>query len=174
MNTVKYIIMHHSATKDDVTVNWDDITKYHTSWRYNGNIITPFKAEELIKKGIKGVEAPWRDIGYHWGVEMVNNKIVVSQGRPETIAGAHTKQQNMNSQSLGICVIGNYDLVAPSDEIMFVLADLCTQKVIQYGLTIDRIKGHKDFANKTCPGKMFDLDRLRVLVRHEVSQYEKN
>lgn len=173
MNNVKYIIIHHSATKDGQTVDWEAITRYHTSWRYNGQIISALKAEELINKGVKGVESPWRDIGYHWGIEIVNNEVVVMQGRPETMAGAHTTQQGMNSKSLGICVVGNYDLVAPSDDVMLALANLCAKKLIQYGLTIDRIKAHRDYANKTCPGKLFDMNKLREMVKQEVENYGK-
>jgi len=61
----KGIVIHHSATKDGVTKDWDAMRKYHMSWRYHGDIITEELAKKLIAKGVTGVEEPWKDIGYH-------------------------------------------------------------------------------------------------------------
>jgi hypothetical protein len=50
------LIIHHSATKDGGTNDWDAIRRYHMSWRYQGKILTPKEGEELLNKGVKGFE----------------------------------------------------------------------------------------------------------------------
>jgi N-acetylmuramoyl-L-alanine amidase len=160
---VEKLIIHHSFTKDGKVVDWEAIRKYHTSWRYNGNIITQEKANELMGKGVKGVEAPWADIGYHYGIELVNDDYVLQKGRLESKPGAHTV--GMNSKSLGICVVGNYDNQVPEHTAIDILVGLCIKKCTEYGLSADDIETHNKYASyKTCPGTMFPMDEVKARV----------
>lgn len=142
---VERIIVHHSATRDSGTVSWGAIRNYHR--QTNG----------------------WRDIGYHAGIELVGSQYVVQQGRPITVPGAHTVGQNQ--RSLGFCFVGDYDAVAPEERMLEqaareVLAPWCKQ----FGLPVTAIFGHRDYAEKTCPGKLFDVDALRDLVAAELAK----
>jgi N-acetyl-anhydromuramyl-L-alanine amidase AmpD len=140
MLTVKRLIIHHSLTKDGAVNDWDAIRRYHIET--NG----------------------WRDIGYHYGIENVGGKIVLQKGRRESQPGAHTK--GMNEKSLGICVVGNYDLAEPSEAAMNVLANLCASLCKKYRLTENDIRTHHEYASyKTCPGSKFPMDKLREKVR---------
>lgn len=139
---VTKLIIHHSLTKDQTVADWSAIRRYH-----------------IQDKG-------WTDIGYHWGIENVNGSIVVQKGRAEYITGAHTK--GMNDKSLGICVVGNYDLAPPLEAVLNRLADLCALKCREYHLRPEDIEPHHKYANyKTCPGSKFPIDKLRTKV-HEM------
>ncbi len=101
----EYIVIHHSLTKDGIVADWEAIRKYHRE--VNG----------------------WSDIGYHYGIERVGRRILLQVGRPESEFGAHTKEMHMNSKSLGICVVGNFDQAPPGLEIMRFLAEIVRRKV---------------------------------------------
>jgi N-acetylmuramoyl-L-alanine amidase len=138
---VEKLIIHHSLTKDQIVADWPAITRYHVE-------VKKFKAN-----------------GYHWGIETVNNAIVLQKGRPENMVGAHTI--GMNDKSLGICVVGNYDLAPPSEAVLNRLADLCALKCREYKLRPEDIEPHHKYASyKTCPGTKFPMDKLRQKVKN--------
>ena len=158
----RYIILHHSLTADGKVVNWQAIRNYHKSWKFKGRAVTEAEAHKLIMQGVKGVIGPWRDIGYHFGIELINNHYEILLGRMPDETGAHCTQHGMNRRSWGVCFIGNYDL-APPPEKMWNLGLRLVRALMKLG-NIDalHVKGHREFANyKTCPGKMFDLDKFR-------------
>ena len=67
----------------------------------------------------------------------------------------------MNTKAIGICVVVNYDLEAPKYGQYWMLACLCRDLMRDFGIPMTNIMPHKDFAPKTCPGKMFSMDRLK-------------
>jgi len=132
MNKPEVIIIHHSATKDGTTKDFNAIKRYHV--------------ENL----------GWRDIGYNWVIERVNGVATVIQGRSENISGAHTK--GMNDKSIGICVVGNYDKDNVSTDMYNELVDLIADIRSRYGDL--PLKQHSDYANKTCPGLNFPFNQI--------------
>jgi|WetSurMetagenome_2_1015567.scaffolds.fasta_scaffold01426_25 hypothetical protein len=160
----KCIIIHHSATPDDDQADdWDAIRKYHMSWRYKDVTITADEGRRLLTEG-KNVLRPWRDIGYHWGVESVKGKIVIQKGRGLDTAGAHCI--GMNEQSIGICCVGNFDKQHPSDAAYFNCSQLCVNMMEMFpAITPWDIFPHNKFSEKTCPGQLFDMERLKKYVR---------
>jgi N-acetyl-anhydromuramyl-L-alanine amidase AmpD len=136
-NFPEYIILHHSFTKDGNVVDWDAIRRYHID------------------------ENGWKDIGYHYGLEKVNGEYVVKIGRPEWEEGGHTK--GMNNKSIGICVVGNFDVDELEPEAFEMLKELVLDIMFRYGIPAEKIKGHCDFSDKTCPGKKFPLKKLQEI-----------
>jgi len=138
---INYIIIHHSLTKDGTTVNWQAIRRYHT------------------------IDLGWIDVGYHYGLELINNKVEILAGRPLHTKGAHCKQGGRNHDSIGICCVGNYDNYPISLSMFSKLTDLCTSLCYTFSIPADKIKGHTEYAPyKSCPGKLFDMDNLRSTV----------
>jgi N-acetylmuramoyl-L-alanine amidase len=134
------LIIHHSLTKDGKVNDWNAIRRYHV---------------EVNK---------WANIGYHYGIELVRDEYVIQKGRAEWRGGAHTL--GMNSKSLGICVVGNYDLAEPPEAALNLLANLCANLCKKYNLKPADIETHHKYASyKTCPGKLFPMDKLRAKVR---------
>ncbi|MCK4786181.1 MAG: N-acetylmuramoyl-L-alanine amidase [Desulfobacteraceae bacterium] len=140
----KRVIVHHSLTKDSGTVSWGAIRKYHT---------------QTMK---------WTGIGYHAGVEQIMSggelNYEVLMGRMWDRKGAHVRGHNHNS--LSICFVGNYDKIAPRKEMLEAGAKIIALWLKLYGLTIDDIYTHHNFdIHKSCPGKMFDMEYLKMLVQ---------
>ncbi|MCX8129790.1 MAG: peptidoglycan recognition protein family protein [Clostridia bacterium] len=135
-NNPKSIIIHHSLTKDGKVVDWTAITKYHIE--HNG----------------------WSNNGYHWGIERVGDKWVIQKGRAENVQGAHTKEQGMNVKSIGICVVGNYDIDDLPKQAFDLLVSLIKDINKRYKKSFP-IESHNKYAKyKTCPGKKFPLKKL--------------
>ena len=135
---IQKIIIHHSATRDSGTLSWAAIRKFH-------------------------MEHGFDDIGYHAGAELVGNQVECLFGRPDSMVGAHCYGQN--SVSLGFCFVGDYDEVAPAEDL---LEAACRRVIVPwlltYKLTPWYIRPHREFSSKTCPGKKFDMDRLRRIA----------
>lgn len=140
----RYIVIHHSATLDGVV----------------------YRDFDAIKKGhmVKG----WRDIGYHYVVEKVGGKLVAIAGRSENDVGAHCIPRN--ADGIGICCIGNFEIEVPTEELYAFVANLCREIMSRHD--IKEIAGHKDYAATACPGKNFNVNRVRQLVKEE-SKMEK-
>ena len=132
--TPGYIILHHSLTKDSKTVSWNAIRKYHT------------------------VTLGWQKIGYHFGLELVGGHYEILVGRMLNETGAHCRQDRMNHKSVGICFIGNYDITPVPPEMFQVGVRLVASLCDVLSISTDRIYPHSLLADKTCPGKMFDVD----------------
>lgn len=138
----RQIIVHHSATVDGATYSWAAIERYHTQ------------------------EMGWRDIGYHAGCERVGNDIACLFGRPDYLPGAHTAGRN--GDTLGFCFVGNYDGVGPDIGVLRIAARrVLVPWLRRFGLRVEDVRAHREFADKTCPGRMFDVDILRDVLREE-------
>lgn len=95
----------------------------------------------------------WRDIGYHYIVNRDANMIPhVYDGRPDTLAGAHSGT-NAGNQFLGINVAYGMDETVP-DSMFIVLAQLIADLSKAYGFAINRqtVRGHREFLATQCPG----------------------
>lgn len=140
-STVKFthIIIHHSEDEDTERDDWYGIDRYHT-----------------VDKG-------WSEIGYHFGSEMYNGKHTLCIGRSLAKAGGHT--MGMNEVSIGICLVGNYDLKEPSPEQYLLIAELCRVLMVQFAIPIENIKRHSDYSEKTCPGRMFSMETLKSKIQ---------
>lgn len=168
-----WVILHHSYSVDGQTRNWDAIRRYHMSFRYQGEIITESQWAALLAEGkTSGLEKPWSDIGYNLGIENVNGKLTVLPGRPIGAPGAHAV--GFNTRSVGICLIGNYDLDPPSEDRLALLASLCRQLQLEFAIPRDQVIGHRETypklnppepVQKTCPGSQFDLTAFRKRLR---------
>lgn len=169
----KWIIVHHSFSTDAKTRDWDGIRKYHMSYRYQGNIISQGVYENYLKDGkTNGLEKPWKDVGYHFGIETVGDKLQVMAGRKIGETGAHC--QGFNARSVGICCIGNYDVMAPSSNMTFFAISLCRQLQLGFAIPRSQVIGHRESyamlvppmpVQKSCPGKQFDMNEFRKRLR---------
>ena len=101
----------------------------------------------------------WRDIGYHYlvtngkphGNYSAGEDGEVQPGRPLEMVGAHARGSNRDS--IGICLIGEFDKHRPTMAQLLSLAGLTARLCKEYGLvSFVAIKGHKDVCPTDCPG----------------------
>jgi len=159
-NTVKNVIIHHSATSNlvtDYTSAIRNIYLYHTQINH------------------------WSDIGYNYVV--APDGLIYKARDPgiylqDEVLGAHFCASNTGT--LGICVLGTYSDEYPSDTSMQSLEKLIVWKLAKdhlepLGVTahplnpdLDVIAGHRDGCATECPGDSLytDLGILRNRV-HE-------
>lgn len=140
MNKPVKIIVHHTGGTD---LNPLADTSHHTA--------------KMIKKWhlAKG----WDDIGYNWVIERDGN---VVKGRDESKSGAHTVGHNSNS--IGICLSGNFDATLPTKAQEASLKKLLVEVMQRYNIKSDAIYPHRRFAKKTCFGNKLSDDWARLLV----------
>lgn len=91
----------------------------------------------------------WAGIGYHY---IIRKDGSIERGRPVDTIGAHTYNQNDNT--VGICVVGNFELSRPTSEQFRAAEKLVGAVCRHYDITpnVKTVRGHKDFCKTTCPG----------------------
>jgi len=135
LNNPEYIIIHHSATKQG------DAETFRRAHKAKG----------------------WRDIGYHY---VINNGTyqpdgLIETGRSEAEDGAHCNSDGMNRKSIGICLVGNFDIDKPTIAQMEALERLCRDIMARYKIPVSKVLGHGEVAATNCPGKNFDMAAFR-------------
>ncbi|NCN07882.1 N-acetylmuramoyl-L-alanine amidase [Candidatus Falkowbacteria bacterium] len=137
LEKVEYLIIHHSQRNND----WPAFVRFR----------------HLYLRG-------WKDIGYHWLIGntrpfTVNGKVY--PGRLEQFQGAHALGYNDNS--LGVCLIGDFDKIVPSNKQLHALFRLLLLKMSQYNIPVENVLGHRELFGvvKTCPGENIDMRIIR-------------
>ena len=98
----------------------------------------------------------WDDIGYHF---MISREGEVFIGRAVDVIGAHV--QGHNSDSIGICLIGNFDREEPCEHQLNALEKLIGRLMEDFLLESDCIKLHRDLnPEKSCPGRNISKEKI--------------
>ena len=91
----------------------------------------------------------WAGIGYHY---VIRKDGTIERGRPLHTVGAHC--YNQNEHTVGICVIGNFELARPTHEQFRsteeLIGSIC--RLYQINPDIKTVRGHKDYNRTDCPG----------------------
>ena len=144
-NKPRWVIMHHTGGTD---INPLADTSHHT-------------AEDVeqwhLSKG-------WDGIGYHYFIEKDGD---VWRGRPEHRNGAHCIGKN--TESIGICLAGNFDATMPTQAQTSSLRQLLIDIKQKYNIPVKNIVPHRKFANKTCYGRRLADDWAQQLVHAEMT-----
>lgn len=162
---VTHLVIHHSATSNS-SQNWPAVVL--SFWDYHVNT------------------HGWCDIGYNWLVDP-EGQLYQGRGGGDNVKGAHFSC--VNSNTLGVCVIGNFMNEGPTIAAKEKLAKLiswkcCLDDLEPLGLVYHEpsqlelpvICGHRDVNNSpapeacpsgtACPGDIFynQLDEIKILV----------
>ena len=135
------IIIHHSATPIDDAVN---MHKVH------------------LARGMKN------GLAYHFVISNGSRKandgeIYLSNRWKRQLDGGHVKKHSANKTSIGICLIGNFEVCPPTSKQLSALEGLCEYLMKRCNLGVNDVTTHTVFHPKhtVCPGKYFSLSGLR-------------
>lgn len=139
---VTHLIVHHSAGSN-TSSDW--AARVRSIWDFHVN------------------SNGWDDIGYNW---LIDPNGVIYEGRPDNFQGAHFC--GTNGGTMGVCMIGTYSDILPTDEAVNSLKKLLAWKSCQEsidpldfsfhgssGLNLFHISGHRDGCATECPGNTF-------------------
>jgi N-acetylmuramoyl-L-alanine amidase len=126
MRDIEKIVIHCSDTPRGKYFDVDDIRRWHTDPKPEGN--------------------GWSDVGYHY-IVLLNGD--VQKGRLDHIVGSHA--YGHNSKSIGICYIGGKDGDTRTLQQKVSLETLLRYMKLMYPHA--EILGHRDLpsVSKTCP-----------------------
>ena len=140
----KRIVIHHSATPTDDALNMHRVHK---------------------ARGMKN------GLAYHFVISNGSRKaydgeIYIGERWKGQLDGGHMKRLSDNKTSIGICLIGNFELRSPTTKQMKSLEGLCEFLMKKCGLGPNQVTTHKILhSNHTvCPGKYFSLSALRKRI----------
>ncbi|XP_076752878.1 peptidoglycan-recognition protein SC2 [Xylocopa sonorina] len=128
-----YVVIHHGG-----------IARYCFDENGCSAIVRSYQNLHIDNRG-------WFDIGYSFVVGEDGN---VYEGRGWDYVGAHAP--GYNTQSIGICVIGDFSDFLPNDKALNAVKAL-----IDYGVSLGKISedyhvvGHRQVRNTLCPGTTF-------------------
>ena len=91
----------------------------------------------------------WKGIGYHY---IIRKDGTIERGRPLDTTGAHC--YNQNEHTVGICVVGNFELSRPTQAQFRAAEQLIGAVCGIYGIipTDQTVVGHKYYNRTDCPG----------------------
>lgn len=111
----------------------------------------------------------YKDISYHYGIELVNDQYEILKGRMDDQEGAHCL--GFNQDSLGICVVGNFNVAPLAPAQLALLVKLSRSLMNIYGIKLANVLGHYEtyerrgvWIEKTCPGKAFLMPDFRKML----------
>ncbi|MFH1228752.1 MAG: peptidoglycan recognition family protein [Planctomycetota bacterium] len=142
----KYIVIHHSATNKGSAKIFDN---YH--------------------RGEKGLV---EGLAYHFvignGTNSKDGQVETSIRWEKQIAGIHCWDGKMNHQSIGICLVGNFDDKKPTEKQISALLKLLAELCKKYNIPNSNIVVHRDVdkGETNCPGKNFSLDTIKTRLIH--------
>ena len=111
----------------------------------------------------------WAGIGYNYLIEKDGR---IFEGRGMKV-GAHAKGNNKDS--IGIALVGNFDVGYPDDIQVKPLIELCLDFMYKYDIEVSNVIGHRELngVTKSCPGEMFDMNKFRSRLLEEVLKSNK-
>ena len=168
LTPTEHLIIHHAAGSNTAT-NYTDIVRNYYVLHTEGN--------------------GWDDIGYNY---LIAQNGLIYKGRDpqgkadqDNVQGAHYCAHNQNT--MGICLLGNYMTIDPTDQTIDALTDLLAWKCVKEGFDVDhsqvhastgvntpRITGHRHACNTSCPGDhVWDLlPQIRTTVKQKMVKCE--
>lgn len=126
----------------------------HVTLHHSGSP-EPLRPEDDVRAKLRGLQAwgardrNWWDVPYHFLIDLQGR---VYEGRDWRYMGETNTRYDPSGHFL-ISVVGNYDLQEPTAEQLSAIADLMAWAVERFDVPLDRIGGHYDYAETSCPGR---------------------
>ena len=144
----RYIVIHHTAS--DIG-NMDYYRRLHVN------------------------ERGWPDIAYHFVINNGTYNTAMGQVEESSLwtgrsINYSTKVSYINYFGIAISLIGNFENHPVPPLQWESLVNLATTLSKEYGIPPERIVAHREIWETACPGKYFDILKLRKEVAKNISQ----
>lgn len=147
MRTIDKIVIHHAA----VTYDLDPIKTLASFEKTH--------KERLGSLGQPVSDLPYGNVAYHYVIAKYGN---ITACRAIKDIGYHASNWEVNKESIGICLMGDFDKETPTNVQYGQLRYLINTIKKEYNVTVHL---HKEYdKKKTCPGKHFDINQLSKSV----------
>src|SRR6185295_9739652 len=95
------------------------------------------------------------EVGYRWR---------------DQIPGPHTKNQDVNLESIAICLVGDLETGVPTKKQMTSLLDLLEKTCREGRIPADRVRSHREMDVETlCPGRGLPMDGIRAALAQRLA-----
>ncbi|MBX7169178.1 MAG: N-acetylmuramoyl-L-alanine amidase [Pirellulales bacterium] len=136
----RYLVLHHSASEHGDVESIDAAHRQRTD-----------RAGQ-----------PWLGIGYHFvvgnGQGMADGLVEPTFRWREQLHGAHAGDREHNEQGIGICLVGDFDRVPPTERQLAATTALVTALADRFQIKRSEILRHRELKETACPGRLFELD----------------
>jgi len=133
----KSIVIHHSATHGGSAAAFE---RNHRP-RLGG------LAYHFVIGNGSGAADGAVEVGYRWR---------------DQIPGPHTKNQDINLESIAICLVGDLEKEAPTKKQMAALLELLERLCLEGHIPAERVRSHREVDPETlCPGRGLPMEGIR-------------
>lgn len=136
----------------------------------------PLRPDEDPRQKLRGLQSwgasdrNWWDVPYHYLIDLGGR---IYEGRDWRYMGETNTSYDPGGHFL-ISVIGNYERQDATPAQLEAIADLMAWALARFDLPVDRIGGHYDYADTTCPGlnlrKYLEDGTLRRMVQARLAR----
>ena len=132
----------------------------HHSWVYQEDMSKVISSFNQNHKNRLHPNPNWYGlhIAYHY---IIGVNWEIDKTRQIKEVGYHASNRGVNQESIGICLVWNFDLYQPTQDQYKALKELIEELKSGFGYNIT-IHGHNEFCNKSCPWKNFDFQKLNL------------
>ncbi len=151
--SVKWIILHHTAEMYEQPESRIDNPKYQMPGLFKGVL-----------------EKKQGDVNYHYVIDMIKGDYNVIVARPFVyLCDFEDIEVNINSRSIHISFLGNYNFKIPENRLYQVAAyRLINPFLSMFSLSPNKVKLHRDVSSNkelSCPGDFIDEGRMIAQIR---------
>ena len=151
--SVKWIILHHTAEMYDIPSARIDNSKYQLP---------------ALFKGV--MEKKQADINYHYVLEKVKEDYIPIACRPISyLCEWDDIDNNINNRAIHVALLGSYDFKIPEKRCYEILAYKLLNPMLKlFHIPPSKIKFHRDVSNNkelTCPGEFIDEAVVISMIR---------
>jgi hypothetical protein len=136
----KSIVLHHSATHGGSAA----------AFERNHRVRLGGLAYHFIIGNGSGAGDGVVEVGYRWR---------------DQLPGPHTKNQDVNLESIAICLVGDLEAGAPTKKQLAALLELLEKLCREGRIPADQVRSHKEVDIETvCPGRGLPMDGIRTAL----------
>ena len=145
----------------------------HVTLHHTGSA-EPLRPEEDAREKLRGLQSwgasdrNWWDVPYHYLIDLEGR---IYEGRDHRFMGETNTTYDPRGHFL-ISVIGNYERQPATPAQLETIADLMAWAITRYNVPLDRLGGHYNYAQTSCPGvelrKYLEDGTFRRMVQQRI------